>query len=50
MSKCTTEVYSRVTGFFRPTQTWNPGKREEYKDRQKYDITKEGNYVKNQKG
>ena len=30
---CTVEVFSRVTGFFRPVQEWNPGKKEEFKDR-----------------
>ena len=27
------EVYSRVTGYFRPVGQWNPGKREEFEDR-----------------
>lgn len=38
MSKCNlhTEVYSRVTGYFRPTKFWNKGKLEEYKDRKTY--------------
>jgi len=35
-----TEVYSRVCGFFRPVQQWNKGKKEEYKDRKTYDVTK----------
>ena len=35
--KCRTEVFSRITGFFRPVQEWNPGKKEEHKDRHKYD-------------
>lgn len=40
MAKCSgkTEVYSRVTGFFRPVQGWNRGKREEYKDRREFQI------------
>lgn len=29
----TTEVWSRVTGFYRPVQAWNPGKQEEYRAR-----------------
>jgi ribonucleoside-triphosphate reductase (formate) len=41
MGKCTVEVFSRVTGFFRPIQEWNPGKKEEAKDRNKYDLKKE---------
>lgn len=28
-----TEVYSRIVGYFRPVQNWNPGKAEEFKDR-----------------
>ncbi len=36
--KCNVEVFSRVTGFFRPMQTWNPGKVEEFKNRKKYSI------------
>lgn len=27
------EVFSRVTGYFRPVSNWNDGKREEFKDR-----------------
>lgn len=34
-TKC--EVYSRVVGYIRPVQNWNPGKVEEFKDRQTYD-------------
>ncbi|MBF0252479.1 MAG: hypothetical protein HQL29_01555 [Candidatus Omnitrophica bacterium] len=34
--KCDVEVFSRVTGFFRPVQTWNAGKTEEFKDRKRY--------------
>ncbi len=33
-----TEVYSRITGYYRPVQNWNDGKSQEYKDRQVYDI------------
>ena len=33
-----TEVYSRITGYYRPVQNWNDGKREEFKDRKVYDI------------
>ena len=32
--KC--EVYSRVVGYLRPIQQWNPGKKEEFKDRVTY--------------
>ena len=34
------EVYSRITGYYRPVQNWNDGKSEEYKTRRVYDIDK----------
>jgi len=37
-SKCNVEVFARVTGFFRPVQSWNKGKAEEFKDRNKYNM------------
>ena len=36
MGKCHVEVYSRVTGFCRPVQEWNPGKKAEFEDRKRY--------------
>lgn len=33
-----TEVYSRITGYYRPVQNWNDGKLEEFKMRRVYDI------------
>ena len=33
-----TEVYSRITGYYRPVQNWNDGKAEEFKHRKLYDI------------
>lgn len=36
--KCNVEVFSRVTGFFRPVQAWNNGKVSEFCDRKKFDI------------
>jgi len=33
-----TEVYSRITGYYRPVQNWNDGKSQEYKDRRVYDV------------
>ena len=33
-----TEVYSRITGYYRPVQNWNDGKVQEFKDRKEYDI------------
>ena len=40
--KCDKEtlVYSRVVGFMTPVQNWNKGKKEEFKDRKMYDLTK----------
>ena len=35
-SKCEVEVFARVTGFFRPVQSWNKGKTEEFKERKNY--------------
>jgi anaerobic ribonucleoside-triphosphate reductase len=32
------EVYSRITGYYRPVQNWNDGKTQEYKNRQLYDV------------
>ena len=41
------EVYSRITGYYRPVQNWNDGKTQEYKERKVYnmassDINKHG--------
>ena len=33
-----TEVYSRITGYYRPVQNWNDGKAQEFKQRRVYDI------------
>ncbi len=33
-----TEVYSRITGYYRPVQNWNDGKAQEYKDRRVYNA------------
>ncbi|MBQ8392128.1 MAG: ribonucleoside triphosphate reductase [Clostridia bacterium] len=33
-----TEVYSRITGYYRPVQNWNDGKSQEYKERKVYNI------------
>ena len=33
-----TEVYSRITGYYRPVQNWNDGKAHEFKDRRTYNI------------
>ena len=33
-----TEVYSRITGYYRPVKNWNTGKSKEFKMRKLYDI------------
>ena len=48
VSKCedcgeTTEIYSRITGYYRPVQNWNDGKTQEYKDRTVYSFSKNTN-------
>ncbi|MCJ7836069.1 ribonucleoside triphosphate reductase [Cuneatibacter sp. NSJ-177] len=53
--KCgkTAEVYSRITGYYRPVQNWNAGKTQEYKNRRTYIMEQShlrrsgvaGNYV-----
>lgn len=37
-----TEVYSRITGYYRPVQNWNDGKLQEYENRTEYKM---GNMV-----
>ena len=32
------EVWSRITGYYRPVQNWNDGKVQEFKDRREYDV------------
>ncbi len=32
------EVYSRITGYYRPVQNWNDGKAQEYRQRKTYDV------------
>lgn len=34
-----TEVYSRITGYYRPVQNWNDGKSQEFKDRRVYNAS-----------
>ena len=33
------EVYSRITGYYRPVQNWNDGKSQEYQDRKTYQVS-----------
>lgn len=35
-----TEIYSRITGYYRPVQNWNDGKAQEFKDRRTYNVNK----------
>lgn len=35
---CVTEIYSRITGYYRPVQNWNDGKLQEYENRTEYDV------------
>lgn len=39
---CDTEVYSRITGYYRPVKNWNDGKAQEYKERKVYNPEKFG--------
>lgn len=32
------EVYSRVVGYIRPVDQWNPAKQSEFKDRCRFDV------------
>lgn len=47
--KCSkkTEVFSRVTGYFRPVQYWNDGKQEEFSKRKSFDYSLSQNKSKN---
>ena len=36
------EVYSRITGYYRPVRNWNAGKTQEYKERKEYVIDVDG--------
>ena len=43
-----TEVYSRITGYYRPVQNWNDGKSQEFKQRKTYDIAHSVLHKKNE--
>ena len=45
--KCKVEVFSRVTGFFRPVQSWNEGKTQEFSDRERFDLSTMSNADEN---
>jgi len=40
MQKIKTEIYSRVSGYFRPVQQWNKAKQEEFSDRKTANVNK----------
>ena len=40
------EVYSRITGYYRPVKNWNEGKLQEYKNRKTHDVLHGGWRVK----
>lgn len=40
------EVYSRITGYYRPVQNWNAGKTQEYKNRKTYHVAGSANEAK----
>ncbi len=42
-----TEIYSRITGYYRPVKNWNAGKTEEYNERRVYDLKKSNLKQKN---
>lgn len=41
MIKIETEIYSRVSGYYRPVSQWNKGKQEEFRDREKIKVPEE---------
>jgi hypothetical protein len=42
-----TEIYSRVSGYYRPVNQWNKGKQEEFADRKLLNIPEEVIYEQN---
>ena len=40
-----TEVYSRITGYYRPVQNWNDGKLQEFSNRLEYDLGVSGTTI-----
>lgn len=39
------EVYSRVVGYLRPVSQWNPGKKQEFKDRKVFEYDNENDLI-----
>lgn len=46
--KCEVEVFSRVTGFYRPVQSWNKGKASEFGDRKRFNFDLIGDTSENE--
>ena len=44
-----TEVYSRITGYYRPVQNWNDGKTQEFENRKEYIISNDYNIKSTEK-
>ena len=44
-----TEVYSRITGYYRPIKNWNLGKIQEFKNRKEYEVDAMKCFQKQQK-
>ena len=44
-----TEVYSRITGYYRPVQNWNDGKTQEFENRKEYVISNDYNIKSTEK-
>lgn len=42
-----TEIYSRITGYYRPVSNWNDGKAQEFIDRNTYDMKKAFSKIEN---
>lgn len=41
MEKIHCEIYSRVSGYYRPVANWNLGKQQEFKDRKTFKVENE---------
>jgi anaerobic ribonucleoside-triphosphate reductase len=39
------ETYSRIVGYVRPIEQWNPGKQEEFKDRKLFNISEKQTFI-----
>lgn len=39
------EVYSRIVGYLRPVRDWNVAKKQEFRDRQTYQVTDANGHV-----